>query len=134
MATAESSAFAQTSLDREDRWRAIKERSTRGMLLYNSDPEFAHLEGSLWAVRASEGGFYRVDLDAETCTCPDFEFYGDEHDVSCKHIIACAIAHATRRQRVEDRPCACVRGIVYLGVEEDGIERVEGVRCRRCNR
>ena len=64
--------------------------------------------------------------------CPDFEFFGSEHDVCCKHIVAVAIAHATRRQRREDRPCACVRGWVYLGVEEDGVERVEAVPCRRC--
>jgi hypothetical protein len=134
MATAESSAFAQASPDREDRWRAIRERSSRGLLLYNSGPDFAHLEGSLWGVRSSQGGFYRVDLDAETCTCPDFEHFGSEHDVCCKHLIACAIAPATRRQRREDRPGACVEGVVYIGYERDGIERVEGVRCRRCNR
>jgi hypothetical protein len=30
---------------REERWRAIRERSTRGLMLYNSSPDFAHLEG-----------------------------------------------------------------------------------------
>src|SRR5829696_8021826 len=111
MTTNESSASAQTTLAPEERARAIRERSTRGLLLYNSDPDFAHLEGDLWAVRASEGGFYRVNLAEEVCDCPDFEFYGSEHDVCCKHLFACAIAHATRRgcrQRREDHPCACV--------------------------
>ena len=120
----------------EDRFRAIRERSTRGLLLYNSGPDFAHLEGSLWAVRASQGGYWKVDLDSETCDCPDFVHYGREYDVPCKHIAAIAIAHATcrgPRQRREDRPCACVDGTVYLGVEEDGQERTEAVRCRRCN-
>jgi len=128
----ESSAIAQTPQDLEDRWRAIRERSTRGLLLYNSDPDFAHLEGDEWAIRSSRGGFHRVNLAEEVCTCEDFLYFGSEHDVSCKHIIACAIAHATRRQRREDGPCACVRGWVYLGVEEDGVERVEAVPCRRC--
>jgi hypothetical protein len=32
-----------------------------------------------------------------------------------------------------ERPCACVGGWVYLGIEEDGVERTEAVRCRRCN-
>src|SRR5215204_2661352 len=101
MTTAESSAFAQT-ISQEDRARAIKQRSTKGLLLYNSGPEFAHLEGSLWAVRASEGGYWTVDLDAETCACPDFVYFGSEHDVSCKHIAACAIAHAARRGRCRE--------------------------------
>src|SRR5215203_2592730 len=119
---------------REDRWRAIRERTTRGLMLYNSGPDFAHLEGDLWAVRSSRGGFHRVDLADETCTCEDFEHYGSVNDVACKHLFAVAIAHATRRARSEaSRPCACIDGWVYLGVEEDGIERTEAVPCRRCN-
>jgi len=132
MTTTKGSASCAEPITQEDRWRAIRERSTRGLLLYNSDPDFAHLEGDEWAIRASEGGFYRVNLAEEVCDCPDFEFYGSEHDVCCKHIIACALAHATRRQRREDGPHACVRGWVYLGIEEDGYERVEAVPCRRC--
>ena len=65
--------------------------------------------------------------------CPDFEFFGSENDVCCKHIVACAIARATRRcSSSRHRPCACVDGTVYLGIEEDGVERVEAVACRRC--
>jgi hypothetical protein len=108
----------------------MRERSTRGLLAYNRGN--AHrLEGELWAVKSSRGGFYRVDLAAETCTCPDFEHFGSANDVCCKHIYAAAIAHATRRGS-SARPCACVEGTVYLGVEEDGVERVEAVPCRRC--
>ena len=125
-----------TREDRLAKLRAIRERTTRGLMLYNSGPDFAHLEGSLWAVRASQGGYWKVDLDSETCDCPDFVHYGRENDVCCKHLIACAIAHSTRRGRrqpVEDRPCACVRGWVYIGVEEDGLERQAAIRCRRCS-
>jgi len=32
----------------------------------------------------------------------------------------------------EDRPCACIGGWVFLGIEEDGVEHVEAVPCRRC--
>jgi hypothetical protein len=120
---------------REDRWRAIQERTTRGLMLYNSGPDFAHLAGDAWAIRSSQGGFWRVDLDAETCTCPDFEHFGVANDVPCKHIFAIAIAHGSRRgprQRREDRPCACLDGWVYLGVEEDGVERTVAYPCRRC--
>ena len=40
------------------------------------------------------------------------------------------------RPSIEERPCACYDGLVYIGhlVEEDGeeIEIVETVPCRRC--
>ena len=135
--------IAQTAHEpptREARWRAIQERTTRGLLTYNAGG-VAHLEGDQWAVRsATHGGFWRVDLADETCTCPDFVHYGRAHDVNCRHIYAVAIAHGTRRgprQRREDRPCACIDGWVYIGhmvAGEDGQERevVEGVPCRRC--
>jgi hypothetical protein len=100
-------------------------------LLYNAGPEMLHLEGDLWVVAAAQGGYYRVDLEAESCTCPDFEHYGLPNDVCCKHLFAVAIAHAHRRAQ---RPCACISGWVYLGiVGDDGVERPEAVRCRRCN-
>jgi hypothetical protein len=31
-------------------------------------------------------------------------------------------------------PCYCYGGVVYIGVEEDGEEYYEPVRCRRCER
>jgi len=119
----------------EDRFRAIRERSTRGLMAFNRG-DVLHLEGDAWAVRSSQGGYWKVDLDSETCDCPDFVHYGRENDVCCKHLFATAIAHATRRgrrQRVEDRPHACVRGWVYIGYEQDGLERQTAIRCRRCS-
>jgi len=132
MATTKGSASAREPITQENRWRAIKERSTRGLLTYNADGVH-HLEGDLWAVASTLGGFWHVDLAEEVCDCPDFEYFGSEHDVNCRHIIAVAIAHGTRRSR---RPCACMNGVVYIGhmVEQDGetVEVVEAVRCRRC--
>jgi hypothetical protein len=154
MATQESSAIAQTTLDLKERVQAIKERSTRGLFAYNRG-DVLRLIGDEWAVRSSRGGYWLVDLAEETCPCEDFTHFGREHDVPCKHIYAVAIAHATRRgnvrevrtlrvvagdpfraagKRREDSFCACVGGWVYLGIEEDGDERTEAVRCRRCNR
>jgi hypothetical protein len=130
MATTKGSALAHPSLAPEDRWRAIKERSTRGLLSYNGGVVL-HLEGEAWAVRSSRGGYHRVDLDAETCTCEDFTHYGRAHDMNCRHIFAAAIGHATRRGQ---RLCACLDGWVYLGVEEDGVEHIEAMPCRRCRR
>jgi hypothetical protein len=131
VAEAKDSASARPAPTREDRWRAIRERTTRGMLTYNAGG-VVRLEGDLWAVRsATHGGFHRVDLDAETCTCEDFEHFGRANDVNCRHIYAVAIAHGTRRG--QRPPCACINGWVYLTIEEDGTERVEAVPCRRCN-
>jgi hypothetical protein len=123
----------------QDRWPAIRERATRGLLAYNAGCVL-RLAGDAWIVRGTDPGpTDRVDLAAETCTCEDFTHYGRENDVCCKHLIACAIAHATRRgprQRREDRPCACVGGWVYIGhvVERDGeeVEVYDRVPCRRC--
>ena len=52
--------------------------------------------------------------------------------MNCRHIYAVAIAHATRRG--QRRPSTCIDGWVYLGVEENGVERTEAVPCRRCRR
>ena len=96
MSTKSLAQHAHEPTTREDRWRAIKERTTRGLMAFNRG-DVLRLEGNLWAVRASEGGFYRVDLATETCTCPDFEHRAEPMDVNCKHVFAVAIAHATRR-------------------------------------
>jgi SWIM zinc finger len=118
---------------REARWRAIRERTTRGMLTYNA-AGVVRLEGDLWAVRsATHGGFHRVDLDSETCTCEDFAHFGRVHDVNCRHIHAVAIAHATRRRPRRRPSCpSCFGGYVTITVEEDGNERHEAVPCRCC--
>ncbi len=118
----------------EQRWRAIRERTTRGMLTFNAGG-VVRLEGDLWAVRSTRGGFHRVDLGAETCTCEDFNHYGRAHGVNCRHIYAVAIAHATRRRH---RPCACNGGWVSIGQialdPETGEEAEEFALylCRRC--
>jgi hypothetical protein len=132
MATTKGSASAREPVAQEDRWRAIRERRTRGILTFNAGGVH-HLEGDLWAVRSSRGGFHRVDLTDETCSCEDFTYYGSEHDVNCRHIYAVAIAHATRRGQGRRPSCpSCFGGYVTITVEEAGQERVEAVLCRRC--
>jgi hypothetical protein len=112
-----------------ERRRAIKQRTTRGMLLFNAGAVVG-LVGDAWAVRSSVGGYYLVDLQKEVCSCDDFVHYGSDRDVCCKHLFAAAIAHATRRN---SRPHACTHGTVYVGhVDADGIEHVTGYPCRRC--
>ena len=91
-----------TRLTREEVAQAIRERTTRGLLLFNSGPDYAHLEGDLWAVRASQGGFWHVDLAEESCSCPDYEHRAGPLGIACKHVYALAIAHAARRRGVRE--------------------------------
>jgi hypothetical protein len=85
--------------DRAAFWPAIRERATRGLLAYNAGCVL-RLAGDAWIVRGTDPGTtYRVDLDAETCDCPDFAYFGEDRDVACKHVFAVAIAHASRRAR-----------------------------------
>jgi hypothetical protein len=120
------------------------------MLTFNTG-KVHRLEGELWAVPSTRGGFHQVDLGAEECDCEDFTFYGSAAGVGCRHIYAAAIANGTRRSGVKvrtisgagdpiayaGRGCpACYAGWVYLGfeTEEDGelVEVTDRVRCRRC--
>ena len=127
------------SPDSEARWQALRERTTRGMLLYNGERERIHrLYGDAWAVPSSLGGFWRVNLADETCGCQDFRYACTDRETGepfmcCKHIVAAAIARAKRRSPVQDHPHACIDGWVCLGyTEDDGNEQVEALPCRRC--
>jgi hypothetical protein len=89
----------EPTTEREERWRAIRERTTRGLLTYNAG-NVLHLEGDVWAVRSTtRGGYHRVDLAGESCTCEDWTHFGSERGIPCRHVYAVAIAHATRRSR-----------------------------------
>jgi SWIM zinc finger len=116
--------------------QAILQRTTRGLLTYNTG-KVHRLEGEIWAVPSTRGGFHQVHLDEETCDCEDFTFYGSAVGVACRHIYAAAIARARGRDldlRDHGHGCAlCMSsGFVFFGVEEDGQERDEAVPCRRC--
>lgn len=118
--------------------QAIRERATRGLLLYNGERERIHrLYGDTWAVPSSEGGFWRVNLADETCGCRDFRYHctdqaTGEPFMNCEHVAAAAIARAKARP-AQDHPHACTDGYVYLGYEgEDGEEHYEALPCRRC--
>ena len=118
---------------REDIRQAILQRTTRGMLTYNSG-KVHQLEGDLWAVPSTRGGWHKVDLDQETCDCEDFTFYGSLVGVACRHVYAAAIARARGRR---DQGHGCYSGVVYMGqlvIGEDGEEEevFYPVLCRRC--
>lgn len=57
-----------------------------------------HGDEKLFAVRSSinTDGYYTVDADIQTCTCPDFAF----RSVKCKHILATEFASTSRRWRI----------------------------------
>jgi SWIM zinc finger len=124
---------------REDVRQAILQRTTRGVLTYNSG-KVHRLEGELWAVPSTRGGFHKVDLDEETCDCEDFTFYGSAVGVVCRHVYAAAIARARgcgRDRDPVDQGHGCYEGWVCLGIEGedlDGVqvEEIERVPCRRC--
>ena len=75
---------------RERAERMARER--RGIALYRDcGEEIEHLAGRTWSVPSCSGeGLYPVDLQAETCECPDF----GHREENCKHIYAAAIASA----------------------------------------
>jgi hypothetical protein len=103
MDTVESSAIsAHEPLDLAKRIEAIRQRTTRGMLTYNTG-EVHRLEGGLWAVPSTRGGYHQVDLAAEECDCEDRLYFGRDHGIACRHVYAAAIANATRRSGIKLR-------------------------------
>ncbi|MFB6218075.1 MAG: SWIM zinc finger family protein [Halobacteriaceae archaeon] len=45
-----------------------------------------HERGPVCRVKGTSGTIYTVDIDAGTCTCPDFQHRGDRLDQGCKHL------------------------------------------------
>jgi hypothetical protein len=80
----------------EDIRQAIRQRTTRGMLTFNTG-RVHQLEDDLWAAPSTRGGFHKVGLGDEVCDCEDFTFYGASVGVACRHIYAAAIAQEKRR-------------------------------------
>jgi predicted nucleic acid-binding Zn finger protein len=55
-------------------------------------PELRHTGGGLYMV----GKRYRVDLEAGTCSCPDFaRVHSERHPIRCKHLLAARQAAGT---------------------------------------
>jgi hypothetical protein len=95
---ADSRRPATTDEAAQQRRAAIQQRTTRGLLTFNTG-KVHRLEGEVWAVPSTRGGFHQVDLAREECECEDFEFYGRDHYVACRHIYAAAIANASDARR-----------------------------------
>ncbi len=72
-------------------------RETRALDLYRErHHEIEQIAPDIYLVPcgSARGGFYRVDYEAETCTCPDAEFHPD---LSCKHVLCIGILRAKHR-------------------------------------
>ncbi len=72
-------------------------RETRALEFYRErHHEIECIAPDVYLVPAcsARGGFYKVDYEAETCTCPDAEFH-PEH--SCKHVLCIGILRAKHR-------------------------------------
>ena len=77
-----------------------------------------------WRVPSCAGEtVYLVDVRRESCSCEDHR----RTRRPCKHLYAVLAVRAKRAA------CHCYGGWHYIGVEEDGEEHDEAVRCRRCN-
>ena len=78
-------------------------RMERGIALHRSrGGEIIEPEPGIYRVPSTTGrGFYRVNLDAETCECPDHE----HRQVRCLHFYAALIFAAKKRcRRASTRP------------------------------
>ena len=146
--------IAQTALAHESTSPATA-RAERALALYAERGHLIRAVGAdTYSVPSSGmlGKRYRVRYGGavESCTCPAFEFGGGK---PCKHLLCVGIAHAARRSGVREvripaavagdpfkhaakrKGCpSCYGGVVYIGIEEDGIEHLEPVPCRRCSR
>jgi hypothetical protein len=116
---------------REDIRQAIQQRTTRGLLTFNTG-RVHRLEGDVWAVPSTRGGFYQVDLGSEDCSCEDFTFYGQDHGVPCRHVYAAAIARASCRNGIQVRsigiggdPFACASAHEDVEAHYAALERLE---------
>jgi len=96
---------------------AILQRTTRGMLTFNTG-KVHRLEGELWAVPSTRGGFHQVDLSREECDCEDFTFYGRERGVACRHVYAAAIARASEVRRRRRRVALALKVLMPFDDEE----------------
>ncbi len=73
-------------------------REKRALALYRERRhEIERIAPDVYVVPAcsARGGYYKVDYEAETCTCPDAEFH-PEH--SCKHVLVVGILRAKHRR------------------------------------
>ncbi len=129
-----------------DHRREPTAREQRALALFRArGDEIRHLYGSTYRVRSQDGEHaYGVEYgQREYCSCPDHRY----RDETCVHLYALGVAMAKGRIQHPEvaagdpfvaagrvRPCACIDGTVYIGYEQDGSERVDAVRCRRCNR
>jgi hypothetical protein len=102
----------------EDIRQAIHQRTTRGMLTYNTG-KVHQIDDDLWAVPSTRGGFYQVHLDDEVCPCEDNTFFGSERGVVCRHIYAAAIAR--EKHRLWLRRAARVIAPVFIDVEGEDL-------------
>jgi hypothetical protein len=101
--------------------QAILQRTTRGMLTFNTGKVHQIDENDLWAVPSTRGGFYQVDLGDEVCDCEDYTVFGSERGVACRHIFAAAIAREKRRLWLR----RAARSIAPIFLDDQDVENLE---------
>ena len=76
--------------------KSTRDRVHRGIILATSGAVKAH--GDLWIVQGFNGNGWTVNLDAETCQCPDYR----KRQQPCKHVYAAQVVdsrEACRRKK-----------------------------------
>ena len=70
-------------------------RQERGRLLAQAQGrQIKHVEGPQWFVPSERAGGYLVDVEAATCSCPDYA----EHRAKCKHLWAVEFARGANAE------------------------------------
>ena len=98
-----------------------RSRAERAIALYNErGHEIRKIGPQLYLVPGCSADFYKVDLRAERCECPDFEHRCKDVDgLLCKHLYAAVIY----REKVERAKLRCDYRFLELLEEDYGIRQ-----------
>src|SRR4051794_37290893 len=75
----------------------IRDRTERGFDYWQEfGHSFVEVKPGIVRVpsRSNDGQYYDVDVQAETCGCPDYVHRTSKHSVGCAHVFAVAAASA----------------------------------------
>jgi hypothetical protein len=85
------------------------DREAKGVMIAATKTLIKHQVDNVWAVPASETEkFYDVNLDNNTCTCPDHR----NRLLKCKHIFAAE--YTAKRVATQGTPCPHCNGTGFV--------------------
>lgn len=91
----------------------LRDRTARGLAFFEEHGgEFVEVAPNIVRVPSRSGdGFHDVDIEAESCPCPDYKHRTSKHEVGCAHVFGVAIARARRSAVRRAVPCGCCGGL-----------------------